>query len=252
MKYEPLYFDRAPVIPEGKTNFYIPKKEFYIYNYYKVPIDVSVITKTKIVKLATNISSGKRSNNITKNLVDNIVDGTEIIIEASNNKIILGKTVMTVPPGETIRNLHCGMVSAHDDFSDSSDIVKSPLGTAMSKVRLVNLTPRVLSLTTTGSNALLIPPFKSLLYYGQYENGVQMGVTFRDIDGFLPNYTLEIPVTDIFMGVISDISIPLYRGAKLGGAYFDDPGEIYRPLELIPTQSHRGMYIDPFYIPNSW
>ena len=56
------------------------------------------------------------------------------------------------------------MVTAHDDFSDSSLLSKSPLGTALSHVRLINLTPRYLTLTTTGSNKIIIPPNKSYLY----------------------------------------------------------------------------------------
>ena len=242
-----------------------PGNDFYIYNYYKVPITVKVVPKTpknsiippRIITVVENVEAGKRKGVKIDDVINYITNGATILVETySNNNfvgtVILGKTIMTIPPNTSIRALHCGMVTAHDDFSDSSLLSKSPLGTALSHVRLINLTPRYLTLTTTGSNKIIIPPNKSYLYRGQYENGVAMGTLFRDVDKYLPDYELTLPVTDIFMGLISDLDIPLYRGSKLSGAYFDDPGVNYHPLEIDPTQWHRGLLIDPYYIPKNW
>jgi hypothetical protein len=251
-----------------------PKRKFYVYNYYKVPVSVKVsgrdiygtnkygkITVTDpmpldasdyFITLVENVPSGKHKA-ITMDLWHHITDNKKINIINSDTGELIGESVMTIPQGKTIKALHCGMVSGHSDIALSSDITKSPLGTAIPRLRIVNVTPRVINLTTTGGNKLTIPPAKSLLYFGEYENGIPMGVTFKDIDGILPDYTLKIPLTDLFLGVISDIEIPLYRGSKIGGAFFDDPGEMYHPFEELNFyQLHRGAFIDKSYIPKNW
>lgn len=251
-----------------------PKKKFYVYNYYKVPITVKVsgraiytatqngtITVIKpanwdssdyFITLVENIPSGKHKA-VTMDMWQNITDNKKINVINDKTKELIGESVMTIPQGKTIKALHCGMVSGQSDIALSSDITKSPLGTALPRLRIVNVTPRTINLTTTGGNKLTIPPAKSLLYFGEYENGIPMGVTFKDIDGILPDYTLKIPQTDLFLGIISDIDIPLYRGSKIGGAFFDDPGEMYHPFEELNSyQLHRGAFIDKSYIPKNW
>lgn len=282
-----LYFAPMAAVQEHYSS--APTSKFYVYNYYKVPIDVLVSEKEIIdrdsakligtigedvvsradvsiyerkpaevvesmsyITLIENVPSGKFKA-IPNNKWKNITDNKKILIVESGKKTSIGKSVMTIPKGTTIKALHCGMNTGHTAIEMTSDITKSPLGTALPRLRIVNVTPRTVNLTTTGGNVLTIPASKSLLYFGEYENGIPMGVTFRDIDGILPDYNLKIPVTDLFLGVISDIEMPLYRGSKIGQAFFDDPGVMYHPFEeLRGYQLHRGAFIDKSYIPKNW
>jgi hypothetical protein len=203
--------------------------------------------------LSDNIPSGSyKSININK--WKYIVSNAKIKVHDSRNNFLIGESTMTTPENKTIKALHCGMVSGHSDISDISEITKSPLGgNSLSRLRIINVTPRDLNLTTTGGNNLHIPSGKSLLYWGEYEKGVEMGVTFKDVDNILPDYNISIPITDLFMGIISDIEIPLYRGAKIGGEYFDEPGMLYHPLQEINNyQTHIGSLIDKSYVPKNW
>ncbi len=270
---------------EGYTTYSGSPTKFYVYNYYKVPITVQVSTTEVIDRekgeliddIGNNIDVSileHKPKEVTKNLEyitlvenvpsgkfkaipggkwKNITDNKKLIVLDSATKLDIGKSVMTIPKDTTIKALHCGMNSGHTAIEMTSDITKSPLGTALPRLRIVNVTPRTINLTTTGGNILTIPAAKSLLYFGEYENGIPMGVTFRDIDGILPDYNLKIPITDLFLGVISDIEIPLYRGSKIGQAFFDDPGVMYHPFEeLRGYQLHRGAFIDKAYIPKNW
>jgi hypothetical protein len=284
-KSNKLYLIPTDGTSEGYSNYSGSPTKFYVYNYYKVPITVQVSTTEVIdndkgtlidninqevdvsilerkpkdvtrdltyLTLVENVPSGKFKA-ITEGKWKNITDNKKIIILDSNTKLPIGKSTTTIPKGKTIKALHCGMNSGHSAIEMSSDITKSPLGTALPRLRIVNVTPRTVNLTTTGGNILTIPASKSLLYFGEYENGIPMGVTFRDIDGILPDYNLKIPITDLFLGVISDIEIPLYRNSKIGQAFFDDPGVMYHPFEeLRGYQLHRGAFIDKSYIPKNW
>lgn len=286
-KKDKLYL--APTDKPLEHYYSAPTTKFYVYNYYKVPIDVlvskeevigqdsaqilteidgTVVDKIKVsiyerkpadvvddfqyITLVSGVQSGKFKA-IQNNNWKNITDNKKILIVESGTKNAIGKSVMTIPKGKTIKALHCGMNTGHTAIEMTSDITKSPLGTALPRLRIVNVTPRTVNLTTTGGNVLTIPASKSLLYFGEYENGIPMGVTFRDVDGILPDYNLKIPVTDLFLGVISDIEIPLYRGSKIGQAFFDDPGVMYHPFqELRGYQLHRGAFIDKSFIPKNW
>lgn len=213
---------------------------------------VDAVDNFEYITLVENVLPGKFL--VIKNgLCKNITDNKKVLVLDAKTKKPIGKSVMTIPEGKTIKALHVGMNSGSTAIEMTSDITKSPLGTALPRLRIVNVTPRTINLTTTGGNVLTIPASKSLLYFGEYENGIPMGVTFRDIDGILPDFNLKIPITDLFLGIISDIEIPLYRGSLIGQAFFDDPGVMYHPFqELRGYQLHRGAFIDKSYIPKDW
>jgi hypothetical protein len=253
------------VINKESYSSNLHKEKFYVYNYYKVPISVRVkelpkdsndsakVNDGELITLVEDVPSGKYKA-VTQDKWKHLTQNSKVtIVKSEGTTGIIGESTMNIPEGKTIKALHCGMVSGQSDISILADITKSPLGTALPRLRIVNLGSRTLNLTTTGGNLLTIPPAKSLLYWGEYENGIHMGVTFKDVDGILPDFTLTKPITDLYLGIISDIEIPLYRAAKIGGDYFDDEGVFYHPLrELDGYQLHRGMFIDKSYIPRNW
>jgi hypothetical protein len=236
-------------------------EKFYVYNYYKVPINVQVNDSPKEhdgvmsdvrFTLVQDVPSGSYKA-ITQDKWKHLTLNSKIEILKSDDHKPIGESTLNLPEGKTIKALHCGMVSGHSDIAILADITKSPLGTALPRLRIVNVTPRTINLTTSGGNLITIPSGKSLLYWGEYENGIHMGVSFKDVDGILPDYTLTKPITDLFLGIVSDIEIPLYRAAKIGGDFFDDEGIFYHPLrELDGFQLHRGAFIDKSYIPRNW
>ena len=79
-----------------------------------------------------------------------------------------------------------------------------------------------------------------------------LGTTFKDTDGILPDYPINIPVTDIHLGIISDVPVPLFSGAKMGGKFTDEIGINYHPLEVGDYQFHRGALIDTAFIPRNY
>ena len=259
-----LYADFSKPTLKNKEFEFREGNDFFVYNYYKIPIALYVTsqltpirgapiinTKKTDIFIVENVEPGERKGVKIDSVMKYLRDGATISVKSSKGEII-GKCRLTIEPDKTIRALHCGMNTAHQDISIVSEGTHSPLGTALPRLRIVNTSPRTLRLTTTGGNELIIPAEKSLLYMGQYENGIPMGTIFRDIDGILQDYHLELPVTDLFMGMTSDISIPLYRGSYIGGEYQDEPGINYYPLEINPTQLHNGVSIDKTYIPRNW
>ncbi len=277
--------------------------DFLVYNYYRVPISVAVITDTDSKIIVSDIPpTGRKGiswDMVTKYIreghvikvyktsdfnspmmdwshtvfdkggrIDKLLRGTkqvqvdgQIGIEKTQFKydepvpnalVPIGGSILTIPEDKTITALHCGMSVGSTDIALSSDPVKSPLGTALSRLRIVNTTPSTIYLTTTGNNELIIPAGKSYLYYGQYENGIPLGTKIQDINGVLPTYEILVPMTDLFMGVISDIPLPLYNDIKVGLAFNDDPGIVDHALEIHNIQWHRGTLIDTSFIPKNW
>lgn len=226
--------------------------KFYVYNYFKVPIDVIV----------TN-SMGKTSDFLVKNILPKTRGeiSYDLIVKymRSGSKIkiyyggeLIGEAMLDIPLDKTIRGLYAGMNKSQNDISISGDITKSPLGSAIPRVRIVNTTPRTLFLSTGTQYYMKIPSGKSVLYFGQWQNGIHLGVTIKDKEGILDDFVISFPVTDIFMGTISDIFTPIYLGAKYGNALDDTVATVEYPLELSGIQHHRGADLDFFYIPKSW
>ena len=137
------------------------------------------------------------------------------------------------------------MSSGHEDLSMAGESTKSTLGTALPRVRIVNASPRCLMLTA-GSDSIKILPHSSHLYYGENNMGIHIGTILRDQDGFLQDYVINRPMTDIHLGLISDVQTSLYSGSKFGGD-FDDTVEV-QDLHSMGGP-HNGTLRDRAYIP---
>src|SRR5207253_3801348 len=143
-------------------------KDFYIYNYYKIPIDVYIVPQGddisdnsikafEPVLMASNVPSGKRKGVQLDMIQKYIKNGSivsvrglglgtsEITYDKPNSTpnqpgVLIGESTLNLPPNKIIRHLHLGMVSGHDDIYMSGEITKSPLGTSLPRVRIVNMT----------------------------------------------------------------------------------------------------------------
>ncbi len=245
---------------------------FRIHNHYRIPVDViAILPNMKVtpgkeyeqgIKLAESIPTtlyGEQGNVIDSGY-DYFGRGTVVLVYASKNRELIGKGVMNIPVGKTIRALHLGMSSIQDDYSMKSDSIRSPLGgSAIPRLRLVNSSPRTLKLSTVAAlndgtlePDIIIKPYGSVLYLGQFEKGIPLGVTFKDIEGYLDDYKLDAPGTDLFFGLISDVHELPYSGMKFGGDFDDTIYDVAYPLQLTNMGHHKGSKINREYIPSSW
>jgi len=251
-----LHFSR---LEESKSSGKNPKKlefsrgnDFYVYNYYKVPVDVKIRCpniygyKEMVSKVPSGGRLGVKSDAVNKN----VLDGSKIKVYTHTSvPILLGKSKLVIPKNKTIKALHVGLNSSHEDISMASEITKSSLGSALPRIRLVNLTPRDLTFRI-GWQTVKIQPHSSYMYLGENYQGIHMGTVIRDMDGYLQDFVVDKPITDIHFGFISDIKTPLYTGSKLGGE-LDDTVEGVNYLQELHGLGgpHNGSLRDKTYIP---
>jgi hypothetical protein len=246
----------------SQNNFYIynikiktmiSQNNFYIYNYYNIPINVKILCPFNEfpVSLIDNIQPGKKECIGIDLIAKYVTNGSQILIYNAISPIeIIGEAIINWDNNGYIRDIHAGMNTGQYDIAESAEPTKSPLASALPRVRLINSSPRTLKLNYN----ILIPPKKSFLYYGEYQNGIPLGTILKDFSGVLRDYTINIPVTDIFFGLISDMPVALYSRTRVGISSFTDEGEIVEfPFQtVIGYQYHRGTAIDRTYIPKNW
>lgn len=254
--------------------------DFYIYNYYKVSIDVGIIEndenskqpnninkKKEPIIFVTNIAPGQKkgiSNAIAEAHIKPqndvmIYEHMDIDSEVTdrNDLSLLGKAKLHYPKDKMIRAIHAGLNVGKTDMAVVSDPVKSPLGgTVLPRLRIVNTLCRPLRLyTVAGGNGsdLIIKPGDSILYFGQWNNnGIPLGVTLKDRDNILQDYKIRYFITDLFMGLTSDQPEPLYGGGQIGNEFDDTINVSMYPLQINNIQFHKGALIDRSFIPLNW
>jgi hypothetical protein len=249
-----LLYSKNQIPPEKETiHDYTPppQNDFHIYNHYKISVTIVAVSEDKKSHeiISADVPPGGRSGISMEIAKLWLTKGSSIKVY-TDKKLdnFIGTTSIRTPENKLIRELHVGLNSSQYDIAIAAEPTKSPLGTALPRVRIVNMTPKTLRLNEN----IIIPPFRSYLYFGQYENGIPLGTKLRDMDGQLQDFVIQHPITDIYMGIVSDIAVPLYTGAKIGGEFDDEVNTIDFPLELTDMQKHRGMYIDRSYIPKNW
>lgn len=223
--------------------------DFYVYNYYKVPIQVLVNGEV----IGDAIEPKKRLGIDKQAAIKYFSNGkatVRVYAKSDTQKydMLIGKSETHTPKNTMIRGLHLGMNSAHEDYSLVADPIRSTLGTALPRLRIVNDTAVKLKFQI-GSDQICLSSGEDKMYFGEEDHGIHLGSIIHNIDGILQDFTVTIPVTDVHLGIISDRSAPLYTGIKIGGD-FDDTvqGKNYL-LELWDMGGpHRGMFSDKTYI----
>lgn len=223
-----------------------------LHNHFKVEVDVELIYENHVNPLL--IARSIKSNE-PKNVVINrpLQKGSIVLIKSGG--ILLSKIWVKE---DGMKEIHFGMNTAHYDISVSSEPAKSPLGTALPRLRIVNTLSKTINLNTFGDyprsashGSISIPPGSSVLYFGQYQNGLHIGVRFTDVDGVLDDFVVTRHVTDLFLGVAAPQKIFPYTGAKIGGEFDYTTSTIDFPL-TFNIQYHKGSEIDRTYIPKNW
>lgn len=280
---------------------FTPGNDFFIYNYYKVPIDVFINRNTMNSPKESSFSQENTMNSLSENtslkLVSQLKPKERVGIKFDKiaQENIINKSIVTVygypqftdtkgypkpqligqsiintfSSNKTIRNLHLGQHVGYNDLNLSGEITRSPLGgTTIPRLRIINNTPRTIKLYTVAVNEpIIIGPNSHGLYFGQYTRGIPLGITFKDMDGYLSDYSVNIPITDLHLGLISDIKLPFYNGSKYGSFDFSlgndkllgddligDPlgGIQDNFLEVGNYQYHNGANLNNAFIPKNW
>lgn len=228
----------------GNNLFYSIK----LHNHFKIDVDVIAM----VGNLPLTISSGVKPKGYRDVSIPRPLKKGDIVLVQTENNILLSK-IFIEEDGMT--DIHFGMNTAHYDISVSSEPGKSPLGTALPMLRIVNTLSKTIKLSTSGVTQhpgnIEIPPGKSMLYRGMYENGIPIGTIFTDVEEILQDFVVRRPVTDLFLGIVAPSHIYPYTGAKIGGDFDYTTSTIDFPL-TFNLQYHEGSKIDRTYIPKNW
>ena len=232
----------------------------FVYNHYNVPVNV-VIASEDNGKVGIDVAPGQKQGMKNSDVRDYLKKGSVVEVyttknpkrvghdEHHNNPLLIGKSELVVQEDRTLKAIHVGMNTGHEDLSMAGESTKSTLGTAIPRVRLVNTMPKVLTLTI-GSDTVKILPNSSHLYYGENHMGIHLGVIVRDQEKHLRDYVIDKPITDLHLGLISDVNVPLFNGSKFGGDFDDTVDVPNHVMEIYGVGGpHNGMFADRSYIP---
>lgn len=155
---------------------------------------------------------------------------------------------LNIPQAETIKELHVGMmtskwVGASNDFS-----VGRNGGAAIQGVpwlRMHNLTDYPLEI----NEGINITAGGVLRYTGRQHFGVALGTKFVDQDGIFPDFVMNTPATDLYIGVTSDLKQGLYGGFQLTPERFDDENVSNDTQQLDNLTGPPISHINPGFIP---
>jgi hypothetical protein len=121
---------------------------------------------------------------------------------------------------ERMKNLHIGMVTSRYIGATSDDqlVVSQAAVSGRPWVLLHNVSNIPLSLN---NKRIQIAARGIVRYQGQYHMGVALGTYFNDDNGFYDSFQYLYPATDIYFGVVSDLSQPSFGGWQW--EYDDNP-----------------------------
>lgn len=154
---------------------------------------------------------------------------------------------MKTPYDTMIKALHIGMVTSKVLGERlEEDVIAVGSAQGRGRVYIHNLSSRPLRLNYN----IRIPPYNTLIYYGQNFIGVNLGTVFKDQDGFYEDFIYKMPATDIIYGLSSDTEFP-----KFSGFENDIKGLLnipHEPMWMLIEGFQGGpafSRVDPFFIP---
>ncbi len=233
-----------------------PQPQFALYNYLKKSVKVEVI-KTSIgtIKpiLITTIAP-RKSKTVNLSIVERyLVAGNvfRIMVYDEFDPSFVEKEFsvygLNIPPDEMIKELHIGMmvskwVGATNDYNVGRN------GTAVQGVpwlRMHNLT----SMQLAFNENINITPEGVLRYTGRQFMGVALGTLFKDQEDIFPDFVMNIPATDLYIGVTSDLQQGLYGGFQLTPEFYHDEGAPNDMQQLNNLSGPDNPHIVPGFLP---
>jgi len=233
-------------IKKKKENLILADESFYIYNYLKKPIRLEVlpsddggITTKKPETLAEDVPAGGKVK-LNKAQVDYYMRrGHHVKVyvkdirrpgRISQEELYADNVFSLLPKDKTIKNLFIGMITSRwvqTEAADSSNWVLPNAVQGMPWIKIHNFTDRYIAL----NNNINMAPRSILRYSGSHNFGVPLGTIFKDQSGIHPDYQYTVPNTDIYYGVVSDVSQPLNGGHQLDTIFQDNNFEPQWGLE---------------------
>ena len=218
-------------LPEAtlKEN-YSPSPNFRVFNYFPnnpIRVDLlikkgeasevphgltggSYLQKTLIEKIAPQKSGGIPRNLVLQDLVEGSI--FKIYVLDPTGKTApreFGTSEIKTNAWERIKNLHVGMITTR--FIGTTDTLRmtTTAGNAVNgNAYLVihNLTELPLRLN---DGDIEVPAHGTTRFQGYRHQGITLGYYFNDDDGLYPQYQYLEPFSDLYYGVVSDISQPI-------------------------------------------
>lgn len=241
--------------PKLKMSKFSPesKKESQVLfvNYYKIPVQIrlgdrSFIELTPGKKVHKSLEEVKKFFGEGENILDIYMrSGKESPYNGYD--LLLNSTRMKVLDG-TYKGVFVGQNSGHEDLGLIADPIRSTLGTAIPRMSIYNDT-RIKLKFQIASDQICLEPGESRMYFGEEDHGIHLGTRIQNIDGILRDYVVDIPMTDIHLGLVLNHPTLLYTGAKIGGEFNDSIRIKTHLLELWDMDGpHRGMFSDKTFI----
>lgn len=240
-------------------------KDFYMYNYLTANVQVDAILEEgkKVVTLAKNIRPKTRFGITIQKVWKHIRRGNKLRFYVFDElrpgipKLHYADYDMTMPDDSTIKALHIGMVSSKvvGATQDTGLITgwSAVQGRPWIKIHNHTLLPINLNRNIT------ISPGGLLRYSGREHTGVKLGTIFKDTSfdsdptsqalSIYPPFEYNVPATDIYYGIVSDIQQPLFGEWQIDQDFDDEPDH---PIYLYENGWIGGPgrgNIDPAFIP---
>ncbi len=227
--------------------------DFYIYNYLLKPVKIDVRTKGGLTDRLIDIPARKRKGLRMKDVKKYIRAGNELSIyvvidpsfEKENEKggvkdierkdakkaeeLLFSKYMLDLPEDYTIKALHVGMITSRWVGAGFDQNYIPALNAVQGRpwIKIHNFTDIPLSL----NNNIDISSEGILRYTGRDHFGVRLGTIFDDQKGIFPRFKFNIPATDVYYGVTSDIQQSLFGGWQIDEKFIDDSDEPHFLLE---------------------
>lgn len=216
---------------------YQPPTDFLVYNYFpRHSINVVVVNprsgsqKVLATSIAPLSTSGIQKEDVTTYMVPGNIIRVHII-SASGETKHFSDLVIDHPTSERIKNLHVGMVTTR--FIGSTDVLRMTTnagnanqGTAWLKIHNLSLLPLRLN------DDIVVDPQSRERYKGYLNQGVTLGMIFKDQDELYPDFQYLQPHSDLYYGIVSDLRQPTYGPWQQEFSDECDMDQTLWPLEL--------------------
>lgn len=208
-------FSSSSLPSKGVDISYKPPTDFLVYNYFpRHSINVtSINSQTGLVRvLASDVPPLKTKGIIKEDVINYIVPGSILrvhIVSPEGETAHFSDLVVDHDGSERIKNLHIGMVTTR--FLGSTDSLRMATtagnanqGSIWLKIHNLSLLPLRLN------DDINVEPQSRERYQGYLNQGVTLGMIFKDQDRLYPDFQYLQPHSDLYYGIVSDLKQPLY------------------------------------------
>jgi len=243
-----------PHNPTGRPTV-MSSRDFLVYNYLNLPVTIKVHEKdpqgASVSSIFVTDVKPHQTKGVTIDKVDRYLRGgnkIEILVNQNGEDVHISNYELNYDRNETIKSLHVGQMTSRwvGATQDSTSIPGLNAVQGRPWVKIHNRTDREILLNKGG---IKIPPDGFVRFKGRDHFGVRLGTIFKDVEGIYPDFNFDVPATDIYYGVTSDLQQPFFGGWQID-AWFNDVPE--KPQYLLengwmggPAKGH----IKPGYIP---